>query len=64
MAPLISSWHPVGEYGISKQSYVNTVITGSDSSFNAYSIFSLRIRVLMVESKQPQLRDGKKVGLT
>jgi len=57
MAPIISSWHPVRVYRISKQSYVNAIITGSDFSFNAYSIFRLRVRVLMVESKQLQLRD-------
>jgi len=52
MAPVISSWYLVGQYGISKQSYVNAIITeGSDFSFNAYSIFSLRIQVLTVESK-------------
>jgi len=32
MAPVLSSWHPVGEYGI-KQSYINTIITGSDFSY-------------------------------
>jgi len=56
MAPVVSSWHPVGVYGISKQSYINAIKTGSDFSFNVHSMFSLHVLNLMVGCERPQLQ--------
>jgi len=36
LALILSSWHPVRVYVISKQSYVNTIKTGINISFNVF----------------------------
>jgi len=60
IAPLLSSWHPVGVYGISKRNYVYPIKTRINFfSSNIVSIVSLWFRVVMAKSKTTTVSECK-----